>query len=365
MPSCYIQKEKPADLTKAPKTGQTKRIYPGLRDGDLGFGKICRTIFDRTLPSPSRAKAETFFLTQKVPSLGNILARCLKITPSFGFCRCAPVQEPVREAFTLIKEIGREDDPPNFEYARIVETGTAHKFGATTNENWDVETKPILGGLLAHQIFPQHDGQVRAGYKPPTTTTGTVVRLGVALGESVEGVGESTDVYFGSGVDFDGTGLGVEMGAGGVGCEVGHGVGTGLEARSWCRSLSRSCSGSWYRASELRATLCACSVIRLYLQKHRETKGRPFDQKVNTLRRGRKNGIKVVIAVLCALTILSSVYAFRQRQWALDLRDQLAETNKDDVKLMNFLSAAERKRSAESFASMEKTGSPTGSPDNI
>ena len=91
MPSCYIQKEKPADLTKAPKTGQTKRIYPGLRDGDLGFGKICRTIFDRTLPSPSRAKAETFFLTQKVPSLGNILARCLKITPSFGFCRCAPV----------------------------------------------------------------------------------------------------------------------------------------------------------------------------------------------------------------------------------------------------------------------------------
>ena len=51
---------------------------------------------------------------------------------------------------------------------------------------------------------------------------------------------------------------------------------------------------------------------------------------------------KVVIAILCALTILSSVYAFRQRQWALKLRDQLAETNKDDVKLMKILSASEK-----------------------
>jgi hypothetical protein len=51
---------------------------------------------------------------------------------------------------------------------------------------------------------------------------------------------------------------------------------------------------------------------------------------------------KAVIALLCALTILSDVYAFRQRQWALKLRDQLAETNKDDVKLMNILSAAEK-----------------------
>ena len=152
MPSCYIQKEKPADLTKAPKTGQTKRIYPGLRDGDLGFGKICRTDFDRTLPSPSRAKAETFFLTQKVPSLGNILARCLKSPPPSAFA-VAPVQEPVREAFTLIKEIGREDDTPNSEYARIVETGTAHKFGATTNENWDVETKPILEAFWRTKYF--------------------------------------------------------------------------------------------------------------------------------------------------------------------------------------------------------------------
>jgi hypothetical protein len=44
------------------------------------------------------------------------------------------LQDPVKAAFTLIKEIGGEDDPPNYEYARFVETGTAHEFGATTNE---------------------------------------------------------------------------------------------------------------------------------------------------------------------------------------------------------------------------------------
>jgi hypothetical protein len=52
--------------------------------------------------------------------------------------------------------------------------------------------------------------------------------------------------------------------------------------------------------------------------------------------------VKVVMAVLCAMTILSSVYALRQRQWALKLRDQLAETNKDDVKFMQILSVAEK-----------------------
>ena len=59
--------------------------------------------------------------------------------------------------------------------------------------------------------------------------------------------------------------------------------------------------------------------------------------------------LKVVIAVLCVLTILSSVYAFRQRQWALKLRDQLAETNKDDVKLMNILGAAEKQTICRKF----------------
>jgi hypothetical protein len=51
---------------------------------------------------------------------------------------------------------------------------------------------------------------------------------------------------------------------------------------------------------------------------------------------------KVAIALLCAMTILSGAYAFRQRQWALKLRDQLVETNKDDVKLMHILSAEEK-----------------------
>ena len=51
---------------------------------------------------------------------------------------------------------------------------------------------------------------------------------------------------------------------------------------------------------------------------------------------------KTAIALLCALTILSGTYAVRQRQWALKLRDQLSETNKDDVKLMRLLSDRER-----------------------
>jgi hypothetical protein len=51
---------------------------------------------------------------------------------------------------------------------------------------------------------------------------------------------------------------------------------------------------------------------------------------------------KVAIALLCAMTILSSVYAYRQKQWALKLRDQLTETNKDDVKFMHLLSAEEK-----------------------
>jgi hypothetical protein len=55
------------------------------------------------------------------------------------------LQDPVKEAFALIKEIGGESDAPHFDYARIVEAGTAHDFqGERTNANWDAETKPIL-----------------------------------------------------------------------------------------------------------------------------------------------------------------------------------------------------------------------------
>jgi hypothetical protein len=59
----------------------------------------------------------------------------------------------VKAAYTLIKEIGGESDPPNFEYARIVEAGTAHHFSATTDENWEVETKPILEAFWHTKYF--------------------------------------------------------------------------------------------------------------------------------------------------------------------------------------------------------------------
>jgi hypothetical protein len=65
------------------------------------------------------------------------------------------LQDPVKAAFTLIKEIGGEDDPPNFEYARIVEAGTAQQFSETTNENWEAETKPILDAFWHTNNFIQ------------------------------------------------------------------------------------------------------------------------------------------------------------------------------------------------------------------
>ena len=51
---------------------------------------------------------------------------------------------------------------------------------------------------------------------------------------------------------------------------------------------------------------------------------------------------RVTIVLLCLTTLVSGLYAVRQRAWALKLRDQLAETNKDDVKLMELLSTAEK-----------------------
>ena len=64
------------------------------------------------------------------------------------------LQDPVKAAFTLIKEIGSEDDPPHFEYARIVEAGTAHDFqGDRTNANWEAETKPILEAFWHTKYF--------------------------------------------------------------------------------------------------------------------------------------------------------------------------------------------------------------------
>ena len=66
-------------------------------------------------------------------------------------------------AFTPIKEIGGEDDPPNFEYARIVEAGTAHQFSQTTKENWEAETRPILEAFW-HTWFAKYSINVRPSF---------------------------------------------------------------------------------------------------------------------------------------------------------------------------------------------------------
>jgi hypothetical protein len=52
--------------------------------------------------------------------------------------------------------------------------------------------------------------------------------------------------------------------------------------------------------------------------------------------------MKVLVAILCATTVLASVYAYRQREWALKLHAQLVETNKDDMTLMRIMSAKEK-----------------------
>jgi hypothetical protein len=65
------------------------------------------------------------------------------------------LQSPVRAAFSLIKEIGGENDPPNFEYAQILEAGTAHQFSETTNANWESETTPVLEAFWHTKYFIQ------------------------------------------------------------------------------------------------------------------------------------------------------------------------------------------------------------------
>jgi hypothetical protein len=52
--------------------------------------------------------------------------------------------------------------------------------------------------------------------------------------------------------------------------------------------------------------------------------------------------MKAIIPILCATTVLASVYAYRQREWALKLHAQLVETNKDDMTLMRIMSAEEK-----------------------
>jgi hypothetical protein len=86
------------------------------------------------------------------------------------------LQDPVKQAFTLINEIGGEDDPPNFEYARIVEAGTAHQFSKTTNENWEAETKPILEAFWHTKYFIN----MMAKYAKELETVEMMVQPGMA-----------------------------------------------------------------------------------------------------------------------------------------------------------------------------------------
>ena len=51
---------------------------------------------------------------------------------------------------------------------------------------------------------------------------------------------------------------------------------------------------------------------------------------------------RLILSLALASTLVVSVYAVRQRQWALKLKDQLEETNKDDVKIMQLLSTSDK-----------------------
>lgn len=64
------------------------------------------------------------------------------------------LQDPIKAAFTLIEEIGGEDDPPHLGLTQIVEAGTAQGFqGDQTNANWEAETKPILEAFWHTSYF--------------------------------------------------------------------------------------------------------------------------------------------------------------------------------------------------------------------
>ncbi len=99
-------------------------------------------------------------ITARLPELEE-LARTLEKAEEDGVYRFYHgsykvfyLQDPVKRAFALIKEIGGEADPPHFGYARIVEAGTAHDFQEErTNGNWDVETKPILEAFWHTKYF--------------------------------------------------------------------------------------------------------------------------------------------------------------------------------------------------------------------
>jgi hypothetical protein len=106
-------------------------------------------------------RINTLFLRIKsrLPEL-EVLARDLEESEEDGVYRFYHgsnkvffLQDPVKEAFTLIKEIGGESDPPNYECARNRRGRNRHQFSETTSENWEAETKPILDAFRHTKYF--------------------------------------------------------------------------------------------------------------------------------------------------------------------------------------------------------------------
>jgi len=125
---------------------------------DRYLKKMFDIIMSRT--HQERINALFFRIKARLPELEE-LARKLEEAEEDGVYRFYHgsnkvffLQDPVKAAFTLIKDIGGEDDPPHFEYARIVEAGTAQDFNdERTNANWETETKPILEAFWHTKYF--------------------------------------------------------------------------------------------------------------------------------------------------------------------------------------------------------------------
>ena len=65
------------------------------------------------------------------------------------------LQELTLAGFKLIEEIGGETDAPHAWYCQIIKEGTAHKFDASTNDNWLKSTRPILEAFWHTKYFAQ------------------------------------------------------------------------------------------------------------------------------------------------------------------------------------------------------------------
>jgi hypothetical protein len=63
------------------------------------------------------------------------------------------IQQTLKEALALIREIGGASDPIDLDYLQIVQEGIARSFSEKTNENWLAETRPILEAYWHTQYF--------------------------------------------------------------------------------------------------------------------------------------------------------------------------------------------------------------------